>query len=448
MAAGRAGDSSIGSVPRSVKGGEQEFSWAADRYSPAVIRSASFAPLRETNFRWYFYARLVNLVGSTMGSVALAFAVLEVSDSPSALGTVLAAHSIPMVVFLLAGGVIADRFGRALVIQVSNVVAGLTQLAIAYLVVSGSAELWQLVVLTAVNGVVAAISFPALASLLPQLVPREQLQPANVLMAMMRNALTVVGPTVAGLLVVSVGAGWAVAVDGATYLVSAALLLRVKVPHPPARADRPSMVTELREGWSFFVGTTWLWVVVLSFCVLNALQSGGLNTLGPVLAKGTSIGEQGWGLILSAEAVGLLLTTVVLLRLELQRPLLWGMIGCSLFGVPMIVLGVHPHVVPVLIAAFLAGAGIEVFGLGWNLAMQENIPDEMLSRAYSYDALGSFIAIPVGQLAFGPLAGVFGMRDVLLVAGVAYVAIAFLTLASRSVRDLPRATPVEAPTQG
>jgi hypothetical protein len=118
------------------------------------------------------------------------------------------------------------------------------------------------------------------------------------------------------------------------------------------------------------------------------------------------------------------------------------MLGCALYGTPMVALGAHPHLLLGMVVAFVAGAGIEIFGLGWNLAMQENIPDEMLSRAYSYDALGSFIAIPIGQLAFGPLGAAFGLQEVLLVAGLAYVAIALLTLGSRSVRDLPRATSV------
>jgi MFS family permease len=398
--------------------------------------------MREPNFRWYFLSRSVNLVGGTMGSVALAFAVLEVSDSPSALGTVLAAHSIPLVVFLLAGGVIADRFGRTLVIQISNVLAGLSQLAIAYLVISGTAQLWQLVVLTSINGVVAAISFPALASVLPQLVPRSQLQPANVLMSMVRNALTIIGPSVAGLLVVGAGAGWAVAVDGVTYLLAAILLLRVKLPPPPERADQASVLTDLREGWAFFTRTTWLWMVVLAFCLICAVHQGGFFTLGPVLAKQSDIGESGWGLILSAEAVGLLLTTVVMLRVSLQRPLFWGMLGTAVYAAPLIALGLDGHLVTVMIAAFVAGAGIEVFGLGWNLAMQENVPDEMLSRAFSYDAFGSFMAIPIGQLVAGPLALVFGLRNVILVAGLALVAIALLTLLSRTVRDLPRVVTV------
>jgi MFS family permease len=406
--------------------------------------STSFAPMRERNFRWYFASRSVNLVGTTMGSVALAFAVLEVSDSPSALGVVLAAHSIPMVVFLLAGGVIADRFGRTLVIQVSNVLAGVSQLAIAALVLSGTAQLWQLVALTAVNGVVAAISFPAMASVLPQLVPRTQLQPANVLMSMVRNGLTVVGPSIAGLLVVGAGAGWAVAIDGLTYLAAAALLLRVRLPPPAARAGRQSVLGDLREGWTYVTRTTWLWVVVAAFCLICAVHQGGFFTLGPVLAKRSEIGEAGWGLILSAEAVGLLLTTVVMLRVRLERPLFWGMLGTAVYAAPLLAMGLDAHLATVLVASFAAGVGIEVFALGWNLAMQENVPDEMLSRAFSYDALGSFVAIPIGQLVAGPLALAFGLRPVILVAGLALVAIALLTLLSRAVRDLPRAAAAQA----
>ena len=143
--------------------------------------------------------------------------------------------------------------------------------------------------------------------------------------------------------------------------------------------------------------------------------------------------------MLSAGAAGLLVTTLVMLRFTLRRPLLWGMLGCAFYGVPMIVLGVHPHLVATMVAAFIGGAGIEVFSLGWSLAMQEHVPDEMLSRAYSYDALGSFVAIPVGQLLVGPLASAYGVRETLLVCGVLYVVVCLATLGSRSVRDLQRA---------
>lgn len=403
-----------------------------------MSQTGALAPLREPNFRWYAAARFVNTAGTTMASVALAFAVLEISDSPVALGQVLAAHSIPLVVFLLLGGVVADRFGRARVMRVCNTGAGLAQGTLALLVLTDRAELWHFIVLAAVNGTLAAATFPAMASLVPQLVPRAQLQQANVLMSMMRGSLAVLGPSVAALLVVTVGPGYALAVDASTWLLSAALLLRVRVPARQPSADDAGMLTELREGWSLFRSTTWLWLIVVAFGGLNAIHAGAWFTLGPPLAKET-VGERGWGLALSAEAVGLLAMTVVMTRVRLERPLLVGVLGVATFALPLLVLGAAPHLVLLMLAAFAAGAGMELFGLGWNLAMQEHVEDRMLSRAYSYDALGSFVAIPIGQLGFGVLGGAFGTSHVIVVSGVVYAVLALATLLSPSVRGLRRA---------
>ncbi|MFC7360257.1 MFS transporter [Nocardioides astragali] len=403
--------------------------------------SAALAPLRNRNFAWYFASRLVNTFGNMMATVALAFAVLDITDSPSALGQVLAAHTIPMIALLLYGGVIADRFPRTLVLQASNMASALSQGAIALLVLSGHAEIWMLVVLSVVHGAVSGISFPAMASVLPQLVERSELQPANALVSLTRNGTMVVGPTIGALLVVTAGSGWALAVDAATWLLAALLLLPVAMPPKEPGGAAPDTIGELREGWSFFWATPWLWIVVVGFGVLNAIHMGAWYTLGPAIADDT-IGRQGWGFVLSAEAVGLLLTTVVLLRVRLERPLLLGMLGMAMIAPPILLLGVSPHLVGLVAVAFLAGAGTEIFGMGWNLAMQENIDDRMLSRAYSYDMLGSFVAMPIGQLAYGPLAEAFGFRPVLIASAVAYVAVVGLVLCSRSVRNLKRA-PVE-----
>ena len=397
----------------------------------------SFAPLRNRNFGWYFASRFSNTLGSMMASIALTFAVLDLTDSASALGQVLAARTVPMVLFLLFGGVIADRFPRTLVLQLSNVLSALTQGMVAYLVITGQAELWMIIVLEVANGTVSAVSFPAMASMVPQLVRRDQLQSANALLSLSRGGLTIIGPTIGALLVVTVGAGWALAVDALTWLVAAVLMMPMKIPPRVRTAERTSTLHELREGWTLFRTTTWLWVVVLAFSALNMIHTGAWFTLGPAVAKGT-IGEQGWGLVLSAESIGLVLMTVVLLRVKMRRPLLYGMVGCSLMSIPMIVLGIEPHLLLLIVCTFVAGAGIEVFSIAWNLAMQENIEDEMLSRAYSYDALGSFVAMPVGQLLYGPLGDAFGYREVLLWSGVAYAAVALLALTSRSVRTLER----------
>jgi MFS family permease len=403
--------------------------------------SAALAPLRNRSFAWYFASRLVNTFGTMMANIALAFAVLDIEDSPAALGQVLAAHTVPMVVLLLWGGVISDRFPRTLVLQASNTASAITQGLIALLVITGTAELWMVLVLSVVHGSVSAISFPAMASMVPQLVPRDQLQPANALLSLTRNGLTVLGPTVGALLVVTIGSGWALAVDAATWLAAALLLLPVRIP-PRERRATTSTITDLREGWTFFWSTTWLWVVVVAFGVLNMIHVGTMQTLGPAVAEDTAgVGRQGWGFVLSAEALGLLAMAVVLLRVRLERPLFWGMASIMLAALPMVMLGADPVLVTLVVAAFVGGAGIEVFSMGWNLAMQENIDDEMLSRAYSYDALGSFVAMPIGQLLWGPLAVWLGSGRVLVGSGVVYALICALVLCSRSVRDLPRSAP-------
>jgi MFS family permease len=399
--------------------------------------TGSLAPLRHANFRWYFTAMAVNTAGSTMAGVALAFAVLSISDSPSALGLVLAAEGVPMVLFLLLGGVIVDRLSHTVVLRLGMVVLGVTQSVTAALVISGTAQIWMLMSLAFLNGTTMAAVVPAFLSIMPQLVPGDLLQQANALQSFARGVLRIAGPTVAALLVVGVGAGWALAVDAATWLAAAAILAKVRLPPRASREESTSTLGELREGWSYVRATTWLWVIVLAFAFINAIWAGAWLTLGPPRAKET-IGVEGWGLILSAESIGLIVTTVVLLRRQLRRPLLSGMLGMSLFAVPIIALGGAPHLGLLVVCAFAAGAGTEVFNLGWTLAMQEHVPQAMLSRAYSYDALGSFVAIPMGQLAFGPLGARFGYQDVLVVSGVVILLICLLTLTSGSVRDLRR----------
>lgn len=399
--------------------------------------SGSLAPLQHANFRWYWIALTVNLAGTTMSAVALAFAVLEISDSPNALGLVLAAGTAPIVVFLLFGGVIADRWPLTLVLRVGMVVLAASQGAVAALVITGTAEIWMLVVLSAVNGTALALVLPAMQSITPRLVTRDLLQRAIALQSFSRGALRVIGPTISALLVVGVGAGWALAFDAATWFAAAVILARVRLPPSTPRAEAGSTVGELRAGWAYVRRTTWLWVVVVGFTFLNVIYAGAWLTLGPARANET-FGPRGWGLVLSAESVGLVVAALVLLRRPLRRPLLTGMVWTATLAVPMVVLGVYPHVWLMLLVTFVAGIGFDVFGMGWNLAMQEHVPEEMLSRAYSYDALGSYLAIPLGQVAFGPLGAAFGYRDVLVVSAVVYVVVCLLVLSSRSVRDLRR----------
>lgn len=404
----------------------------------------SLAVLRDDRFRLFFAGRVVSQFGSSMTPVALAFGVLEISDSAGDLGLVLAAESIPLCLFMLFGGVVADRLSRSTVLFVSNLGSAVTQGAVAGLLISGRAELWMLVVLMAAFGTLLAFSFPALQGVIPQVVPREHLQQANAVLAFARNTAFVVGPSLAGVLVVTIGPGWAIAVDALSFTIAAMLLGRLRLG-APERAARTSMVHDLRIGWSEFTARTWVWVIVAAFGVMNAIHAGVWFTLGPPIAKRT-IGEGPWGVVLSAEAIGFVVMSLVLLRVSLRFPLRAGMIGISALALPMLMLGLRPEVIPLVATAFVAGAGTEVFGIGWSTALQEHIPGEVLSRVASYDALGSFVAIPIGQLLAGPLAEHFGAREVTVAGALIYTAVAASTLMSASVRGLRRAAPEPAAT--
>ncbi|MDQ2755992.1 MAG: MFS transporter [Actinomycetota bacterium] len=398
--------------------------------------------LGDPRFAWYFAARSVSTVGSSMAPVALAFAVLHLTGSATALAQVVAVRTVAMVVFLLVGGVVSDRLSRTAVMQVSHALTALTQGAAAALVISGEAQLGALIAIEAVNGAVSAFTMPAMMGVVPLVVDRSRLQQANALLSFSRSGIAVIGPSVAGILVVSVGPGWALAVDSLSYVFAILCLLRVHVPGRvrTGAGEAPSLVTELREGWGEFTSRTWLWLVVVVFGVLNAIHAGAIAVLGPVVATTTaSLGVGGWALSLSAEAAGTVAMTLTMLRLSFRFPLRAGMLGVSAIGIPVLVLGLAPATVPLVVAMVVAGAGVEVFGVGWATALHEHVPEAVLSRVSSYDALGSIVAVPVGTLVFGALAAAFDPGPVLVVGGIIYAGLALGTLLSRSVRTLEHA---------
>jgi len=396
----------------------------------------SLAPLRDSRFRWLFVGRTVSLLGSSLVNIALAFAVLDISNSPSALGAVLAAHIIPMAVLMLFGGVVADRFARGRVLQLSHLASGLTQATAATLFITGHATVPNIIVIEAINGAVSAFTFPALQGVIPTVVDRSMLQQANALLSFARGAATVIGPSAGALIVVTAGAGWALAFDALTYLVAAFCMSRLRIPLT-ARAAHTSMLRELRDGWGEFASRQWLWVIVVAFGVLNALTGLAWMTLGPVIAKAT-VGVGVWGLVLSADTVGFFVMTLLLLRFRLRYPLRSGMLGVVLLAAPMMMLGLSPSVLPLIVASFIAGAGSEVFNIGWQTALQEHVPGEVLSRVSSYDMLGSIVAIPIGQLLAGPLTSAFSARTVVIASGALYVLVVAVTFLSPSVRNLQR----------
>jgi MFS family permease len=377
-----------------------------------------------------------------MAPIALAFAVLDIG-SKSQLGFVLAAGWAPQIVFILVGGVWADRLPRNVVMVVTNVLSGVAQSAIAVLLLLDRAEVWHLVALQVFRGIATSFFFPASFSVVPQTVPPTQLQQANALMRLSQNATGILGAAVAGALVATIGSGWAIAFDAATYFASAAILSRMRIRGPMVAAA--NFLRELAEGWREFASRTWLWAVVAAASVGNLVWVGGQAVLGPVVAKESLGGAAGWGGVAAGEGVGLLVGSIVALHWRPARPLFTGVLllsGTSLFLASLAL----PASLPIVIlAGAIAGFGLETFNVNWTTTMHEQIPDDVLARVNSYDALGSFVFIPIGLTIAGPAAGAIGVSSALWVAAALSSVSMLGALLSRDVRRLRRLTAAPTP---
>ena len=370
-----------------------------------------------------------------MAPVALAFAVLDASGSATDLGVVLAARMVPLLAFLLVGGAVADRFSRRMVLIVSNLGSALTQGAVAVLLLTHNYSLGTVAVLELLNGVLTAFTTPALRGVVPELMGKEHLRQANSLLGTVKNATKVLGPSASGLLVVAVGSGWAIAFDSITFLLAAACLARLPLGgRVPSR--KSSVLGDIRDGWAVFRRIRWVWVVTLSFGVVNLVQTGTWQILGPQLTQELS-NKAVWGFVLSARGVGLLLMGALMYKVASRHLLRFGLVMGVLGALPFVVLGAAAGTPLLIVAAFVGGMGSSVLMVSWDTSLQEHVPAQTLSRVSSYDNLLSYLAIPIGQLAVGPLAAAFGGYQVMLIAGVVYAVAAAVPLLSASVRQLP-----------
>jgi hypothetical protein len=407
---------------------------SADAETPTAVAH----PLRDPQFRWFFAGRLVSMTGSSMVWVALTFAILEASDRTSDLSIVVASYTVPLALFQLFGGAVADRFSRSTVLVVTHLGGAVTQGTSALLLLTGNYHLVVLAALSALNGTMQALSGPALIGIVPDLVDTRLIQRANALLGATRNATRIVGPALAGLIVAGAGGGWAVAVDALAYLVAAFCLSRVRLP-APVRAAGASMLRDLRDGWDSFRSRTWVWAGSLSFAVINFVQAGVWGVLGPVIAEDT-IGAASWGLVLSATAAGFLVSSVVMYRVTFTHLLGVGQAFLVLGALPLVLLGLGVPTPVLVVGAFLSGVGTGGYGIAYETSFQEHIPGESLSRVASIDSMWSLVTVPLGQLAVIPVAAAFGDAQVAIVAGLVFAVVAMGMLAVRPIRRLRHQT--------
>lgn len=400
---------------------------------PNKLQKLRNGPLGSRNFTLLVTCDVVSMTGTSIAVVATPFAVLAIGGDASALGYVSAAAWVPMLAFLLAGGIFADRMPRQRLIMLANLVQAAAQLLAGVLVLSGTANVVWLVVLTALRGFGLGVYIPAAAGLLPQTVRADQLPQANAISRVCRATAQIVGAGLGGALVAVIGPGWGLVADAGSYLLAGALRGAMRFPNLPKLEKDSGILDDLRDGWHEFVSRRWLWVIVAQLSCVTAAYQGTISVLGPLVAHDHFDGARTWGLITAATAVGGLCGGLTLLRFHPRRILLTASLSCLPLGALLFALAVPLPVAVIVFAAFLGGVGIEFFVVNQSLAIQQQIPPDMLSRVSAYDALGSYALAPIGITIAGPLAASSSVGVVLVGGGVLIV---LLTLGAQFVPEI------------
>jgi MFS family permease len=390
--------------------------------------------LHDGNFARYLAASSVSSLGSGMATVALAFAVLG-SGGVAELGIVLLAREIPLIVFVLLGGVFADRLRRRTILVSTDLIKAAAQAATAALFFSGTPDVVSVSLLQIAYGLAAAFSSPATSGLVREVVSDEDLQEANALLGLSGSILSIAGPAVGALIVAAGSPALALALDAASFLASAALTFAIRIPGR-VRMVSASVLADLRGGWNEFVARPWAVAMVLSFGVFQLSYFPALNVLGPSVAQTSLGGPAAWGLILSFESIGAVIGGLIALKLRVKRPL----VACQLFVVPcgllLIGLGVPLMLIVLIALSALVGFGFAAGNAFWMTALQQNVPEHALSRISSFDWLGSVAFNPIGYLLIGPMAIAFGTSQILIVSGLINIAAAVGVLLVPSVRRI------------
>jgi MFS family permease len=418
---------------------------AVQRGLPASVREPG-------PFRLLFWGQALSVVGDRITPVAIAFAVLSIGSATD-LGVVMAAGGIPFALFALAGGVWADRVGRRRLMVASDVVRAISQAATAALLLSGSAEIWMLAALAFVYGSSAAVFMPALVGLIPQTVSVPRLQEANALLALTRSVANIAGPALAGIIVTAAGSGEAIAVDAATFVVSALCLARLR-PQPlledaaAADAAPERFLAGLRSGWQEVRSRAWLSWGLVAMSAYHVFVLPAVFVLGPALAKRELGGASSWAIIVACFGVGSVVGNVVALRLPLPRPVFMAAVALVGASTQALIIGSGLGTAGIAGLELLAGICVALFFTLWDLSIQEQIPPRAVSRVSAYDFTVSMGLMPLGMAVCGPLADAIGLHATLRWMSAVGIVSALAWLAQPSVRSLRRPATLAPPQAG
>lgn len=394
--------------------------------------------LRIRDLRFVFGATVASNLGDGVVSVALAFAVLDLTGSATDLGIVLAARTAAQVSVMLIGGVVADRVNRRSVMIAADLSRFASQIAIGVLLATNHATVLDLAASQVVLGFGSAFFIPASSGLI-RTVAAGHTQEANALRTISESGASLLGPALGGLLVVTTGPSWAMILDGVSYLVSAVLLSGVgKTRVTLARdTDAPSFLTDMIGGFREVKSRTWLWSLIMNMAIGNILFTA-WPVLAPLICKQHYGGAPAFAALVVAWTAGMLAGGMLLLWIKPRYLLRVAMLASMPWTVPGILLGLHLPIYVIVVFQFIAAAGLSIEGSLFWTAMQQSVSAEATSRVTSWDYAATMSMMPLGYLLVGPLEKALGTATALIGCSVAVIVVTSTCFLVRDVRILER----------
>jgi MFS family permease len=381
-------------------------------------------------------SRFISNVGNGVSPIALAYGVLNLPHATGRdLSIVMAARFVPLLAFMLFGGVIADRFQRNRLVGGSDMLGSFLAAISAISLIAGFSSTLLLAVMGGLFGILNAIWWPAMSGVLPEILPKEKLQEGNAVIGLMSNIGYIVGTLGGGILVSTVGAGWGLLVDAISFFIAGVIVWNLPMIGK-IKEQSSGIFHDLVVGWREFISRSWVITMVVAFALINMAFESMLSVLGPLNFSNPTSGPRQWSYNLAGLTVGMLLGGIWALKIKIGRPLFLAMVLVAISAIWDFALAFDFPLPVSVLASVFSGVSVEIFVVTWNTSLQSHVPEESYSRVSSYDTLGSYGIAPLGIVAAGPLAMHFGVDRILMATGVITLVAALASLLVPSVRNL------------
>jgi MFS family permease len=391
-----------------------------------------------------FIARFISNFGNGMGPIALAFGILALPNgSANMLGFVLGTTTVVFLLMAPFGGVIADKYGRARMVGLTDMAAGAVLFIQVFYFAKGEVPLAILLITNGFFGLMWGIFWPAFSGLMPAVLPEEGLQKGNALNAFMTNAGVISGAAVAGILIDILGVAFTLAIDAASFFISGLMIFTFRHLTPRAQKTENTMVDDLIHGWKIFLSFRWIVIIVGAFSFIVMCWAAAENVLGPLIALEHFNGAKSWSFVISAESAGLIVGSLIAIKVKPKYPMRFLMISSFTITFYIWSLAKPQSLLMIAFGAFLFGVTLDLWGTLWSTALQRKVPRDSLSRVSAFDAMGSMMFRPVGLAIAAPLSTLVGIENFLqILAAITVVAIVVPLLdpqvRNMSYEDLPR----------